>query len=58
MSSMSFMREIRGGHATLYKSVLSHIPTFYISIFLMPETVIQLVERLRRNFWKGYSGEN
>lgn len=41
----------REGRATLCKSVLSHTPTYYISIFAMSAKVSQSVERLLRNFF-------
>ena len=47
----------RGGRATLCKSVLSNLPTYYMSLFLMPEKVISILERILRNFfWEGNKG--
>lgn len=47
----------RGGRSTLCKSVLSNLPTYYMSLFLMPEKVISILERIMRNFfWEGHKG--
>lgn len=34
----------RGGRVTLCKSVLAHLPTYYMSLFLMLEKVITFLE--------------
>lgn len=35
-------------------SVLSNLPTYYMSLFLIPEKVISNLERIMRNFfWEG-----
>ena len=40
----------------LCKSVFYHTPTYYMSIFLIPEKMIHKVVRLlRKFFWKGHS---
>lgn len=36
-----------------FKSVLSNLPTYYMSSCLMPEKVIQTLERILRNFFLG-----
>lgn len=47
----------RGGRLTLCNSVVSRIPNYYMSIFLMPSKVIAVLERLMKNFlWEGKSG--
>ena len=47
----------RGGRATLYKSALLNIPTYYTSTFLLPEGVSSKLERILRNFfWEGHKG--
>lgn len=47
----------RGGHVTLCKPVLSRLPTYYMSIFLMPKKVISIIEHMMRNFfWEGNKG--
>ena len=46
-----------GGRSTLCKSVLSNLPTYYMSTFLMPEKVVSSLERSMRNFfWEGHKG--
>ena len=47
----------RGGRATLCKYFISHLTTYYMSVFLMPEKVIQEVKHIMRNFlWEGHKG--
>ncbi|KAL4577516.1 hypothetical protein LXL04_013625 [Taraxacum kok-saghyz] len=46
-----------GGRLTLVKSVLGSLPTFYLSIFKAPRTVIDTLERLRRRLLWGGSEE-
>ena len=47
----------KGGRLTLIQSVLSSIPTYYLSIFKMPASIREDLERIMRNFlWEG-SGE-
>ena len=47
----------RGGKATLRKSVLSSLPTYYMSSFFMPEKVLSIIERSMKNFfWEGNKG--
>lgn len=47
----------RGGGATLCKSVLSNLPTYYMSLYLMPEKVTSILGRiLRKFFWEGQKG--
>lgn len=41
----------RGGRVALCKSVFSHLPTYYMSLFLMLEKVIATIERAMRNFF-------
>ena len=40
-----------GGRITLYKSVLSNLPTCYMSSFLMPISVSNILEKMMRNFF-------
>ncbi|GLT63247.1 hypothetical protein SLA2020_358250 [Shorea laevis] len=43
-----------GGRLTLLNSVLSALPTFYMSLFLMPKIVIDELVSIQRNFlWGG-----
>ena len=42
-----------GGRLTLIKSVLSNLPTYYLSIYKMPVAVEKKLEALRNNFFIG-----
>nr|GEZ39406.1 RNA-directed DNA polymerase, eukaryota, reverse transcriptase zinc-binding domain protein [Tanacetum cinerariifolium] len=42
-----------GGGLTLLKSVLGSTPTYNMSIFKVPKTVLNKMENLRRNFFNG-----
>lgn len=47
----------RGVRATLCKSVLYILPTYYMSAFIMPKGVLSTLERILRNFfWEGHNG--
>lgn len=47
----------RGGRVTLCKSVLSNLPNYYMSTFLIPKKVAVTLERTIRNFfWEGRKG--
>lgn len=44
----------RGGRLTLVNAVLTSIPLYYMSFFILPKWVIQRIEKIRRSFlWKG-----
>ena len=44
----------KGGKLTLIKSTLSSMPTYFLSLFTMPKSIAQRIERLMRVFlWKG-----
>ncbi|XP_039145636.1 uncharacterized protein LOC120282866 [Dioscorea cayenensis subsp. rotundata] len=43
-----------GGRLTLLNSVLSSLPTFWMSMFCLPKWVIKEIDRIRRDFlWSG-----
>ena len=43
-----------GGRITLIQSCLSHLPSYFLSLFKMPATVAAKIERLQRDFlWLG-----
>ena len=43
-----------GGRVTLINSVLDALPTYMMSIFPIPNGVIQRLDKIRRDFlWKG-----
>jgi hypothetical protein len=47
----------KGGKLTLFKSTLSSLPTYFLSLFTFPISVAQQLKRLQRNFLWGDSGE-
>ncbi|XP_023759766.1 uncharacterized protein LOC111908165 [Lactuca sativa] len=44
-----------GGRLTLTQSVLGNLPTYFLSLFLAPDGIIQTLEKLRRRFLWGAS---
>jgi hypothetical protein len=48
----------RTGREVMIKSVLQTIPTYVMSIFLLPSTLIDDVESMFNSFWWGYRNEN
>ncbi|RVX05015.1 putative mitochondrial protein [Vitis vinifera] len=43
-----------GGRITLIHSCLSHIPSYFLSLFKIPNSVVAKIERLQRDFlWSG-----
>lgn len=48
----------KAGRLTLVKSTLSSLPTFYMSIFVLPASVRNRLERMEREFlWEGQGEE-
>ena len=48
----------RGGRVTLIKSTLSNLPTYFLSLFPIPASVANQMERLQQNFlWGGFGDE-
>jgi hypothetical protein len=48
----------KGGRVTLIHSILSSIPTYYLSLFPIPVSVAKKLERLQREFlWSGLGDE-
>jgi hypothetical protein len=45
---------LKGGRLTLIKGTLSNLPTYLLSLFLIPSSVANRLEKLQRNFiWGG-----
>ena len=40
----------KGGYITLIKSTLSNLPTYFLSLFLIPVDVAKYIEKIQRNF--------
>ena len=48
----------KGGHLTLLKSTLSSLPTYFLSLFTIPITVVHRIKKLQREFlWGGMGDE-
>ena len=47
----------KGGRLTLSKSTLLSIPTYYLSLFTIPQHIVDRLERIQRNFLWGSSNE-
>jgi hypothetical protein len=47
----------KGARVTLFKSTLSNLPTYFMSIFLIPTHVANRIEKLQRHFLWGGIGE-
>jgi len=48
----------KGGKLTLIRSTLASLPTYYMSLFRIPTSVVNKLEKLRRDFlWEGMEGE-
>ena len=49
----------KGGRVTLVKSVLSSLPTYFLSILPIPRKVANHVEKLQRDFlWSGSNDDS
>jgi hypothetical protein len=47
----------KGGRITLIKSTLSNLPTYFMSLFPLPTSVANRIEKLQRDFLWGGMGE-
>ncbi|KAL4595448.1 hypothetical protein ACB092_12G092200 [Castanea dentata] len=45
----------KGGRLTLLKSTLSSLPTYFLSLFTIPQAMAARIERIQRNFLWGAS---
>jgi hypothetical protein len=49
----------KGGQLNLIKSMLYNLPTYYLSLFLVPMSVANRIEKIQRDFlWGGMGDEN
>ena len=47
----------KGGRVTLIKSTLSNLPTYFLSLFPVPASVANRIEKFQRNFLWGSFGD-
>lgn len=47
----------KGGRLTLIKSTLSNLPTYFMSVFVLPSSVAKRLEKLERDFLRKGSME-
>jgi len=47
----------KGGRVTLIKSTLANVPTYFLSLFPIPRSVVSRIEKLKRDFLWGGMGE-
>ena len=47
----------KGGRLILLKSTLSSLPTYFLSLFTIPQAVAARLEKIQRNFLWGTSDE-
>jgi hypothetical protein len=48
----------KAGHEVLIKYFLQSIPTYFMSIFTFPSSLIDEVEKMLNAFWWGHFGTN
>jgi len=58
LASWKMMYLFKGGRITLIKSTLAHMPTYYMSLFPIPTSVSNRLEKIQRDFlWGGLGDE-
>ena len=57
LSGWKWLYLSKGGRLTLLKSTLSSLPTYYLSLFTIPQHIADRLERIQRNFLWGSSNE-
>ena len=55
LSSWKCLYLSKGGRLTLLKSTLSSLPTYFLSMFTIPQAMATRLERIQRNFLWGAS---
>ena len=55
LSSWKWLYLSKKSRLTLLKSTLSSLPTYYLSLFTIPQHVADILERIQRNFLQGRS---
>ncbi|CAJ2647435.1 unnamed protein product [Trifolium pratense] len=58
INSWSSRHLSQAGREIMIKSILQSIPTYVMSIFLLPSTLIDEIEKMLNSFWWGHSGNN
>jgi len=56
INSWSSKNLSKAGREVLIKSVLQSIPTYFMSIFSLPSTLCDEIEKMLNSFWWGHSG--
>jgi hypothetical protein len=58
INSWSSRHHSQAGREVMIKSILQSIPTYVMSIFLIPSTLIEEIEKMLNSFWWGHSANN
>ncbi|CAJ2636059.1 unnamed protein product [Trifolium pratense] len=58
INSWSSRHLSQAGREVMIKSILQSIPTYVMSIFLRPKTLLDDIEKMLNSFWWGHSGNN
>jgi hypothetical protein len=58
INSWSSRHLSQAGREIMIKSILQSIPTYVMSIFLLPSTLIGDIEKMLNSFWWGHNGTN
>ncbi|MCH80360.1 replication protein A 70 kDa dna-binding subunit, partial [Trifolium medium] len=58
INSWSSRHLSQAGREVMIKSILQSIPTYVMSIFLIPSTLVEEIEKMLNSFWWGHNGRN